>query len=303
MPRQNGPNTTKLQLQLLVDRQHQLLYCPIPKAGTNSVKNLLCISDSNETYTKVKKPTHCHHSMSMYHEEVQRHFLTKYVTLVVLRHPMDRLVSAFNDKMTHNREFSPWYKLHIIAKYRYGRSKTLRFYQRLFRMTGASTLEEVIGKINSTGNNTTLSWPLSPSDQLLITEAVTKPVTFSEFVSFTLEHSDIHWMSYDRLCPLCDLHNPNIVKIETMVRDWSRIVLRQNFSQEIGHKHLLRHSGWQTTNNCIFFRYLPEMRTLEDALIVRLLKKHSSDMKMFGYSWDQSKLLAYCGSADSGHCC
>ncbi len=305
------PSSTKLQLQLLVDRQHQLLYCPIPKAGTSSVRNLLCTSDSDKTYAKGENPIQCDYSfpihrivkLGIYHEEARSHFLTNYITVVVVRHPMDRLVSAFTDKMTYHREFYPWYKLFIIAKFRHGRSKTLSFYKQLFRMTGASTLEEVIGKINSTGNNTTLPWPLSPSDQLLITEAVTHPVTFSEFVSFSLGYPDPHWMSYSKLCPLCDVQNPYIIKIETMVRDWAGIIRRQNFSQHIGHKRFLRRSGWQTTNNCTFFRRIPEMKTLDADQIVRLLKKHSMDMKMFSYSWDHSKLMAYCGSVESDQCC
>ncbi len=300
----NGiPNTTDLPLtfnRLLVVQQQRILYCPIPKAGTSSVKTLLLASSRpNVTHKHAESiirrldslKNHGIMQLRMHPEQARRHILTHYVPLMIVRHPLDRLVSAFADKMAYHRDFFPWYRLHIIARYRHGRSKNIPFYHRLFRTFGASTMEELHEKINSIGQNTTMHCPVSSNDQLLVAEAVSYPVTFSEFISFTLGHSDPHWWPFNDLCPFYGVGTPYIAKIETMGSDWQNVMRKQNLSQGMGHERFLSHTAWQTTNNCTFVRPLPEFR------------KYSMDMNMFGYSWSQAKLMAYCGSVKSGQCC
>ncbi|KAK9305441.1 hypothetical protein QLX08_003563 [Tetragonisca angustula] len=155
---------------ILVDEQHELLYCYVPKVACTNWKRVLMVATG-------KWP---------------ERMLATYDKLIVVRHPLERLLSAYRNKLEAKHEKSSKY-----FQTRFGK-KIIRRYRQ-----------------NATAES------LRNGDD----------VTFREFVQFVTDDSsnetrNEHWKPIYELCQPC-LVNYNLVsKYESLVEDATEVLER-----------------------------------------------------------------------------
>ena len=195
----NSSVNTKLSKVVLshinVNDKHKFLFCRIPKIGTTNWKRVLLYLMSDEKDLEVFSiKSNLIHQNSIYAKKIQATALTRYSKkqidfrlktyqkIIFVRHPLDRLFSAYRNKLTTSTEenkatFFQWYGTKIIRQYR----------------------ENATNESLAHGND----------------------VKFEEFLRYVAETSklDEHWDTYSNLCAPCQVHYDFIGKYETMMED------------------------------------------------------------------------------------
>ena len=117
----NHDDKHPLYWRLLTDDKHRVIYCVIPKAGCTSFKTMMANQTQRlrpETRLRVHSAKMLHsvglHYLSVYPPEMIKHRLQTYTKVILVRHPFDRLMSAYKDKFVYKRFFSKMYQRFII---------------------------------------------------------------------------------------------------------------------------------------------------------------------------------------------
>ncbi|KAH0620616.1 hypothetical protein JD844_021268 [Phrynosoma platyrhinos] len=93
--------------QLFVDESHKFIYCEVPKVGCSNWKKILLLLKLNlsrdvaEVNRGMVHTTNLLKRLSSYSPKQQVEFLSTYTKVMVTRHPLERLVSAYRDKFLH----------------------------------------------------------------------------------------------------------------------------------------------------------------------------------------------------------
>ncbi|XP_011500319.1 PREDICTED: carbohydrate sulfotransferase 11 [Ceratosolen solmsi marchali] len=188
---------------LLVDEKHKLLYCYVPKVACTNWKRVLMVATGIwKGSSPLDIPADLAHSSGTFKRlsnytmpEIEKKLIA-YNKLIVVRHPLERLVSAYRNKFEAKNEKSSMY-----FQSRFGR-KIIKKYR----------------------NNATEESLLKGDD-----------VTFGEFIDFITDNNENfirneHWKSISELCHPC-LVNYNLVsKYETLMEDATEILERINAS-------------------------------------------------------------------------
>ncbi|CAG2058736.1 unnamed protein product, partial [Timema podura] len=158
---------------------------------------------------------------------------------IFVRHPFERLLSAYRDKLENvqvGHEHGTW---HYYRKY--GRRIVKKYRQ---------------------GGNLTKTWTILSQDQYYWPPDKTRPAgiepTFQEFVRYLIDmdivlYSDDHWIPYYLYCTPCLLKYDIIAKVESLLRDQvyvirSAVALRVSHSLLIGSDGMKPRSGdWAVT--------------------------------------------------------
>ncbi|NXY48917.1 CHST8 sulfotransferase, partial [Ceuthmochares aereus] len=97
--------------QLFVEHKHKFIYCEVPKVGCSNWKRTIFLlqADVNAEASEIE---HVHiHQTSLIKKVVtyppvkQKEFLNNYTKVMFTRHPLERLVSAYRDKLLHSEPF------------------------------------------------------------------------------------------------------------------------------------------------------------------------------------------------------
>ncbi|XP_003489107.1 carbohydrate sulfotransferase 11 [Bombus impatiens] len=184
---------------ILVDEQHELLYCYVPKVACTNWKRVLMVATGKwPGNDPMEIPADQAHSPGTFQRltnytlsEIER-MLATYDKLIVVRHPLERLLSAYRNKLEAKHEKSSRY-----FQTRFGKKIIRRYRQN-------ATVES-----------------LRNGDD----------VTFREFVQFVTDDSsnetrNEHWKPIYELCHPC-LVNYNLVsKYESLVEDATEVLER-----------------------------------------------------------------------------
>ncbi len=110
----------ELYWPLLTDDKHRVIYCVIPKAGCTSFKTMMANQTQRlrvETRLDVNNDRMLDsiglHYLSEYPPEMIKHRLQNYTKVMLVRHPFDRLMSAYKDKFVDKQMFSEMYQRFI----------------------------------------------------------------------------------------------------------------------------------------------------------------------------------------------
>ncbi|XP_042316035.1 carbohydrate sulfotransferase 9-like [Sceloporus undulatus] len=93
--------------QLFVDDYHKFIYCSVPKAGCSNWKKILILLKLNlsrdvaDVIRGMVHKTNLLKTLSSYSPKKQVELLSTYTKVMVTRHPLERLVSAYRDKFLH----------------------------------------------------------------------------------------------------------------------------------------------------------------------------------------------------------
>jgi len=258
-----------------------LIWCPVYKAAsTNWMHNLLHLAGMNKT--QIKKIIADHPNQPNEQGRVVAPVLplkaiermasqedTK--SLLIVRHPFDRLVSAFRDKIEQchgptnctlsNNWYYKKYSRKIVAAYR----------KRAINKFGKS----FFSKENNYGA------PL-PVKRTWRNE---KLPSWWEFVQYIIHHNawgfDEHWRPMSLYCGICSFPYNRILHFENIETE------EKYFAKEISAKNAI-HPRWENRNDEgfpkeeILRKYFD---ILEDAEIDALYKIYKDDFKMFGYQF------------------
>ncbi|XP_034230799.1 carbohydrate sulfotransferase 11 [Thrips palmi] len=177
---------------IIVDQKHQLLYCYVPKvACTNWKRTLLYLSGTSNVTRSLDIPADFVHRTGVFPKlanftiEDATHMLRTYTTFLIVRHPFERLLSAYRNKLEQQYSSSKYFQTrfgrHIVKTYR-----------------------------------------KNPSNHSLLHG---DDVTFSEFVTYLTTESgpegeyNEHWKPIHQLCAPCALRYDIIGKYETLYED------------------------------------------------------------------------------------
>ena len=96
-----------LMKHLLVSENAKLIYCYVPKVGCSNWKRLLATIEGHE----VRK-------LSGYSRREQMFMLKHYYKMAFVRHPIDRLVSAYRNKFGEIETFQSRFGVNIVEEFR-----------------------------------------------------------------------------------------------------------------------------------------------------------------------------------------
>ncbi|NXN43484.1 CHST8 sulfotransferase, partial [Rhinoptilus africanus] len=97
--------------QLFVEHKHKFIYCEVPKVGCSNWKRTIFLlqADLNAEASEIEHD-HIHQTsvikkLVTYSPAIRQEFLNNYTKVMFTRHPLERLVSAYRDKLLHSEPF------------------------------------------------------------------------------------------------------------------------------------------------------------------------------------------------------
>ncbi|XP_075543153.1 carbohydrate sulfotransferase 11-like [Dermacentor variabilis] len=236
---------------LLVDDEHALLYCAVPKvASTNWRRVLLALRSSRPDPARI--PANRSHepsafrSLAQMRRQEQRRRLATHLKFLFARHPLERLLSAYRNKF--ERAWSDYFPL------RYGRHIVRQ-------QRGVNASRQAL----ETGRG----------------------VTFDEFLRYvaSLELGDHaaafneHWRPLGDLCFPCQLRYDVLGSYDTLERD-SRVVLRRAGLEGRVALPSRRRTYSSEPTAALMQRYYGNV---SGPLMARLRRVYRADMALFRY--------------------
>ncbi|XP_077983215.1 carbohydrate sulfotransferase 11-like [Glandiceps talaboti] len=242
--------------RILYEDKHKLIYCAVPKVANSNWRKVLLVLLGVLNNTENVHPTLVH---GRYQNRIQ--FLTKlqimertrrletYFKFIFVRHPFERILSAFRDKFESTASwdlyFPKTYGPQIIQRYRTGSNRTL----------------------NTSQMN----------------------IQFREFIQFIIDSGprtsafDHHWRPIYQLCSVCDIAYDLIGKFENLDKEALYVLKRAGVNGNVSFPHSDVHST-NTSNADILHRYYS---TIPENNMRRLYELYQPDFELFGYPFPE----------------
>ncbi|XP_053989738.1 carbohydrate sulfotransferase 11-like [Hylaeus volcanicus] len=246
-----------------ISRSHNLSYCPIYKAGSTTWIYNLCllmnVPEEELNSGKEQISTIARRVIPELEYPAADKALKVTKKLLVVRHPFERLLSAYRDKLENS-----------VAGREHG---TLHFY----RKYGSKIVQKYRER----------NYTEPTKDQVIRLEGIPSPAgiepTFREFVQYLINtdlasYGDDHWMPYYLFCTPCIVDYDIIAKVETMWRDQIYTIHKLGLQKVI--KPRWRHSGGHSSASRIYFSQLNK------DMVQKLYGKFKLDFDLFDYSPD-----------------
>ncbi|XP_014468481.1 PREDICTED: carbohydrate sulfotransferase 11-like [Dinoponera quadriceps] len=246
-----------------MDRIHNVSYCPVYKAGTTTWLYNLCllmnVPERTLNHGKEQLSSIARRAIPELDYPEAARFLNASTKLLVVRHPFERLLSAYRDKLENS-----------VAGREHG---TFHFY----RKYGAKIVRKYRGK----------DFAKPRADQVIRREGAPPPAgvepTFREFVNYIIDtdlgsYGDDHWMPYYLFCTPCLVRYDIIAKVETLWRDQVYAIDKLGLQNKI--KPRWRHSNNYANASRVYFSQLSK------TTVQRLYEKLRLDFELFDYSPD-----------------
>ncbi|KAL2747196.1 carbohydrate sulfotransferase 11-like isoform X1 [Vespula maculifrons] len=242
-------------------RAHNISYCPLYKASSTTWLYNLCllmnISEKELNNGKEQLSTIARRVIAELEYPEADEALRSTKKLLVIRHPFERLLSAYRDKLENS-----------VAGREHG---TLHFYQKY----GAMIVRKYRNK----------NFVKPQDDQVIVRKNVPPAAgiepTWREFVEYLINtdlanYSDDHWIPYYLYCTPCLVKYDIIAKVETLSRDQIYALNKLGLDKRI--KPTWRHGSGYTNASSIYFKQLSRK------MVERLYEKYRLDFELFDYS-------------------
>ena len=187
--------------------------------------------------------------------------LGNYFTFTVVRHPFDRLVSAFRDRIL--KGCTAQAKYHIPQIFHMTRKQLLYL--------GTSVLfDDTSGCIKSS---------FLP--------------TFQEFIQYIVQHPDtydnLHWITYDKHCSPCLVEYDAIIKLETAQQDEEYVLSQSDMNQYLNLEYKHFKTNGNGTNDHLRADYFANITCHQ---LDQLEQAYHMDLQLFEY--DTEPFRKYC---------
>ena len=275
--------------RLLVLKERNLVWCPVYKAGTSAWKAyLVAISQksSSEKEKLVQKllaknpqtSDAVHQSLEMSRPAWKAWFAQSESSesstrFLVVRHPFDRLVSVFRDKLERNNLYNgQWGYDH------YGKDIVRLYRQKYLDRFGFDSL--------SKDNNYGAILPVTHG------ERTSKLPTFWEFIQWFLRenesHAYDHWTPIFDFCSMCAFEYNYILKFEHFAEESEEFMQSANLTQYLPDDkmvdfHKIVNNNHQTIPSTDITKLY--FSVLSDEEIRQLFQIYQYDFQLFGYSF------------------
>ena len=255
---------------LITEKKDLLAYCHVPKAASTSWMltfadmNLVPLNDILRFYKSMQLHDHLynHFSIKLNHTKDKEENLLKLYKFIFLRHPFERIVSAFHDKFISIKQ------VNLMRPF-------IDYYTRL---KGKKKMPKMPRAMQ-------IKWIEKNVD-----------VSFKNFIDFVLYESNQqsqisgpsgHWWPYTDMCKLCETRYDYIGKIETL-KDDVRCILDQFPDYKSLHrmesriKKKVNAKGHHSKDMTLeYFSKLPRQKVIE------LYKMYEDDFAIGGYDYPQ----------------
>ena len=268
-PRYCNPTIDKRHI-FVIDN-YKLIYCDIPKVGSSSFKALFRnIVPVNTTAPKSdylqSTGFRAFHTLNA---QEQNKVIKDYFKLIVLRHPLDRLRSALNDRLledgsgqeNYRRNYQPVIKPFLISK-------------------GLTTEEEFDRE----------------KDKLNLEQ-------FFELVAQNrTDFHNIHWESFWNLCEPCRFNYDLIIKLETVDSDIDQLYAYLRSVNRSVPLPKLSHRRDRLIGETDKLRLISELvKDIQPKIMEDIMNFLQYDLLFGGYTWDR-KHGAKCNTGKN-NCC
>lgn len=235
---------------IIVDEEHRLLYCYVPKVACTNWKRLLMVlmgkANTTNPLAIVADDSHrlnVFRRLDNYTGEEIRYRLDHFMKFMFIRHPFERLVSAFRNKFGQNSSSADYFRS------RYGR-QIIKQYR-----TNAS--EESLSR----GHD----------------------VTFREFVQYIIDPRTVaranfneHWRPMVDLCLPCTIQYNVIGKYESLMDDAWLVLEKANLNQKVSFPR----SDRPSSTNSLVEEYTKHLTREE---LLHLYHIYEMDFRLFDY--------------------
>ncbi|KAK3877881.1 hypothetical protein Pcinc_017449 [Petrolisthes cinctipes] len=260
-------------------KEKKFMWCPIHKAASTTwAKNLIRLAGKSTLNNYQGK------ARSLFPPPKSTrdlHHIPKDTTwLLIVRHPLERLLSAYRDKMLRERKASDRFvrmQKHIVTAY-----------QDPNQTTTTTTTS------NNTLNANTSHVPTFTQFLLKVKDDVESMWTGRK------RPINQHWSPYWLLCAPCQLHYHLIAQVETFTRDQEYLIhLFHMEDQAVNvHSHASNFDSYEGTDKATqhYFSQVPK------ELLNQIIQLYLPDFILFGYSPDEYlKLLPSVQSSTNVH--
>ncbi|XP_070566135.1 carbohydrate sulfotransferase 9-like isoform X2 [Ptychodera flava] len=240
---------------LYVEDRYKFLYCPIHKVATSNWRRVLMVLAGDVRNESMVGKSHYHDYTSRHmplkkyppEERIKR--LKTYKKFMFVRHPFERLLSAYRDKFEMGVKHQEWWYM--------------------------ETFGVPIKK-----------WAhpeMSPREL----RAQRTNVTFAEFIGYVVAYAntkriDMHWEQYHKLCRPCDIEYDIIGKYETLERDSNYVLNAVNAADKVHFPSVKLDNHRTYTSADMILKYLSK---LSDEQLKNLRQTYSLDFELFDYDF------------------
>lgn len=236
--------------EYLINREYHLVWCNVFKAASTSwMYNFNLLAGYTPEFLKKTKDVPLQLARQRYPRpsvDALREAINGSISFVIVRHPFERLVSAYKDKIQYALPNSHHHKLgiRIIQKYR---------------------------KLAKGQPWNTQKYPTFSEFVNYLLDEVRHPHT----------EIDMHWIPVTYFCTPCFFHYDVIAKFETLEEDQNYLIA----VAQLGHmiKPQWRNAGKGAHTNDLVVKLFTE---LDDEQVRGLYEYYKYDFELFGYSTD-----------------
>ncbi|XP_077466646.1 carbohydrate sulfotransferase 10-like [Stigmatopora argus] len=247
-------HVSKLPLDhIFVCDRHKVLFCQTSEMGDNEWNKLIGPSGVFPNVNRnPDKPVHdqvkdnLRRLSSLTSQEITDR-LENYFKFLIVRDPLERLISTFEDKFLFTKPSESWYKYTIstaiIRKYRRG----------LPYLSNTGLLfNEFVRYLGDTEGRQSIDWLAGPHIS--------------------------HWATYVDLCAPCDIHYDFVSHLETLDQDVTHILSRAGNEEQVSFPSISPSNPHR--NKTKVQRYFSGTSKWENR---RLYARYKGDFAIFGY--------------------
>ena len=190
-----------------------------------------------------------------------------FVNFMTVRHPFERVVSAYRDKVEHADKVQYYNVIGRVAKLKY---RQIPAHLEPIRAELAEASDNVVRTHGTPDPNNPFDNPLGP--------------TFVEFSKARLwdRIHDIHWATYEKYCAPCSVNYTTIIKFETLHRDNMYILKKAGLDERSWSDNRNPTSAGRTGEE-IWRQYF---RQLDRELLHLYATLYREDCEIFQYDCD-----------------
>ncbi|XP_032663147.1 carbohydrate sulfotransferase 11-like [Odontomachus brunneus] len=250
-----------IKRHFLYNAKHKSLYCWIRKVASTSFTKLFSDMSNRQVSHNFYKEVDFLSPKTL--ENLQHYINDSAVfKLLIVRHPFQRLVSSYRDRIEDNSKYTAQSWLHAHSILYLSRPKLFRF-----KSSNGNILEKIF----------------LPDKRLKVIPS------FREFLEWLLrqppEHDDVHWDRYYTHCAICDVNYNFILKLDNYTLGQINYIL----SKLKLDRNKIYLSTLQRTRNGLtdFNTSCKYFRNLTTDMVIRLYKRYKVDFDMFNYKPDK----------------